>query len=72
MENSAIVINPEGYALDFGAACMYMDRDIVAEIDYMINSDKCSGEQWFFDAYCRLHAEKFGETWELAKANPVW
>lgn len=31
----------------------------------------CS-EQEFFDAYAKAHQEKYGETWELAKPNPVW
>lgn len=29
-------------------------------------------EQEFFDAYAKAHAERFGEEWELDKANPVW
>lgn len=28
--------------------------------------------QEFFDAYAAAHSEKFGEQWELDKANPVW
>ena len=31
----------------------------------------CSNQE-FFDAYAAAHLEKFGEVWELDKANPVW
>lgn len=67
------VINAEGYELDFDAAYMYMDYDVRQEVDYLIGKEEgWEGEQWFFDTYCRLHEEKFGEPWELAKKNPVW
>lgn len=59
------VINEFGTTIDFEAAVNLMDDDlreaIIAET-----------EQEFFDAYCAAHFEKFGEEWELAKANPVW
>lgn len=67
------VINAEGYELDFDAACAYMDHDIACRVEDLVDDEAgCSGEQWFFDTYCILHAEAYGEPWELAKKNPVW
>ena len=65
--------NAYGYEMDFEAAYMYMDYDIRQKVDYLIGKEKgWEGDQWFFDTYCRLHEEKFGEEFELAKANPCW
>ena len=29
-------------------------------------------DQEFFTAYEKAHAAKYGEEWELSKANPIW
>lgn len=63
------VINREGYELDFDAAVSMMDDDLREEL---ANSGECETEQEFFAAYEAAHEEKFGEAWELSKANPVW
>lgn len=63
------VINKNGYKLDYDAAVVLMDDDICEELHSLIAP--CT-EQGFFTAYEKTHEEKFGEEWELSKANPVW
>nr|DAK87782.1 MAG TPA: hypothetical protein [Caudoviricetes sp.] len=63
------VINKNGYELDFDAAVELMDDDIRERI---ANQGDCETEQDFFVAYEAAHAEKYGEDWELSKANPTW
>lgn len=63
------VINKNGYELDFASAVEYMDDDIREALH---NEMAPCGEQEFFAAYEAAHAEKYGEEWELSKANPTW
>lgn len=64
-----MVKNISGCEIDFDAAVALMDDELREEL----NSDlaPCS-DQEFFTAYEAAHAKKFGEEWELSKANPVW
>lgn len=39
----------------------------IESIENLIGTD-----QDFFEAYEKAHQEKFGEVWELSKANPVY
>lgn len=62
------ITNAAGRQIDFNAAAVLMDDDIVAELSYL---DGMS-EQEAFERYCAYHREKFGEEFEPNKANPVW
>ena len=46
-----------------------MDDDLREEL---AASGEYETEQEFFTAYEEAHEKKFGEAWELSKANPVW
>ena len=63
------VINANGTEIDYSAAVALMDDDICAELNDKIAP--CT-EQEFFTAYEQEHADKYGEEWELSKANPCW
>lgn len=63
------VTNRNDYTLDFDAAVAYMDDEICEQLHDEIAP--CT-EQEFFTAYETAHEEKFGEEWELSKANPCW
>lgn len=63
------IINKNGTEINFDTAAELMDDEIREQL-----ADKlapCS-EQEFFTAYETAHAEKYGEEWELSKANPVF
>lgn len=66
---SNLVINPYGIEIDFDAAGALMDDDIREEVHAELAP--CT-PQAFFDRYCQLHAERYGEPWELAKPNPCY
>lgn len=68
-EEDVTVVNEFGVRIAFAAAVPMMDDDIREEIHRELAP--CS-EQEFFDAYATAHEDRFGETWELAKANPVF
>jgi hypothetical protein len=59
------VINKNGAEIDFDAAFEIMDNKIAYSID-------AETEQEFFTVYEKKHEEKYGEEWELSKANPVY
>lgn len=63
-----LVINDAGIMIDFDAAVELMDDDIREEL-YDKDFDT---KQEFFTAYEAAHLAKYGEEWELSKANPVW
>lgn len=65
----AQVTNRNDYTLDFDAAVGFMDDEIRERLHDEIAP--CT-EQEFFSAYETAHEEKFGEEWELSKANPCW
>lgn len=64
-----MVKNISGFEIDFDAAVALMDGELCEELNFELAP--CS-EQEFFTAYEAAHAEKFGEEWELSKANPAW
>ena len=64
-----MVINSNGYELDFESAVMHMDDDIREELHREMAP--CT-EQEFFTAYEKAHVEKYGEEWELSKEDPTW
>lgn len=66
---SNLVINPYGLEIDWDAAGALMDDDIREEVHAELAP--CT-PQAFFDRYCQLHAERYGEPWELAKPNPCY
>ena len=62
------VINNSGTMIDFEAALMLMDVDIMHQLDNVwYDSD-----QDYFTAYEAEHLKKYGEEWELSKANPTY
>ena len=63
----AKVINASGKEIDFDAAAALMDDDLREEIAGTVDTD-----QAFFAAYEKAHEAKFGEPWELSKADPTW
>lgn len=62
------VENEYGVAIDFEEAVNLMDDDIRESLNAELAP--CSNQE-FFDAYCKSHEEKFGESFEFAKENPV-
>lgn len=67
-QEPSIVKNQYGAELDLTAAAMIMDTDLT-------NSPKLSEattDQEWYEIYCRLHAEKFGEEFEPDKLNGQW
>ncbi|MDR2043506.1 MAG: hypothetical protein LBQ15_03905 [Clostridium sp.] len=68
-EYEVMVANENGYGMDFEKTIGYMDDEIREELHRELAP--CP-EQEFFDRYAAAHLEKYGEEWELSKANPVW
>ncbi len=68
------VFNPYGVEIDFDAAVNLMDDELRERVHAELSDilDYECAEQVFFNAYCNHHMLKFGEEWELAKANPCW
>lgn len=64
-----MVTNKEGTQICFDSAIGLMDDDIREELHSRLAP--CT-EQEFFTAYETAHAQKFGEEWELSKANPTY
>ena len=64
-----IVSNEHGVKIDFAVAEMMMDDEVREDVH--MGMAPCT-EQEFFDEYAKRHEEKFGEEWELAKANPCY
>ena len=63
------VVNEYGVEIDYNVAVSFMERDICVAINRYIAP--CS-EQEFFDEYTKRYAQKYGEEWEFAKANPCY
>lgn len=63
------VVNKNGYEIDFDMALMYMDGDIVENLNIVMAYD-CS-EQGFFTAYEEAHEKATGEEWFLSGSNPT-
>lgn len=70
-ELNGYIINNSGTRIDmpWEQIIEYMDGDLAEQIHmddgYELN------DQEFFEEYARRHKEKYGETWELDKANPI-
>jgi len=64
-----MVTNEYGKEIDFDVAVQLMDDELREELHAALAP--CT-DQEFFDAYAKAFEEKFGEIWELAKANPVY
>lgn len=62
------VMNTNGAAIDFAAATKLMDDELCKRL----HEEGYETEQDFFTAYETAHLEKYGEEWELSKANPIW
>lgn len=70
MERSSIIKNQHGVEIDMEAAANnMMDDDLREKLHAELAP--CT-KQKFFSAYAKAHLKKFGEEWELNKANPVW
>ena len=66
------VENSEGHVFspdEWEAVVNLMDDDIREALHMELAP--CT-DQAFFTAYAAAHMEKYGEQWELDKANPVW
>lgn len=63
------VINEYGVAINYSVAVSLMDPIICEELHNKLAP--CTAQQ-FFDEYCEAHKEITGETWELAKENPIY
>ena len=61
------VTNMNGTDVYWNAAVELMDGEIRETLE-----DKYETEQEFFTAYEKAHEEKYGEEWELSKANPTY
>lgn len=59
------VINKNGTEINFESALELMDSEICEAIE-------ARNEQEFFTAYEKAHKQKYGEEWELSKANPTY
>ena len=64
-----IVINSNGTSINYDAAVALMDDNL--REDVAADLAPCT-EQEFFTEYCKRHAVKFGEPWELDKSNPTY
>lgn len=64
-----MVINSNGTAINYDAAVELMDDYLREEV--AADLAPCT-EQEFFAEYCKRHAAKFGEQWELDKSNPTY
>lgn len=65
----SLVINEYSQLIHYDVAVNMMDDDLREELHFELAP--CT-EQEFFEAYAKAHQEKFGEVWELSKANPVY
>ena len=63
------VINSWGTEVNYEAAVNMMDDELREELH--AEMAPCT-EQEFFTAYAKAHEERFGEEWEMDKANPCW
>lgn len=63
------VINQYGTEIDYEVAVNMMDDEIREELHAKLAP--CT-DQEFFEAYCKAHEEKYGEEFEMNKANPVY
>lgn len=67
--SAGYVINRWDDPVKFDACVPLMDDDVREEVHMELAP--CT-DQEFFDRYCELHLEKFGDDFEPNKANPQW
>lgn len=67
------VINKNGTEVDYEFALMLMDEDILDIMagDWYSAPYPTTDQEWF-TRYESLHEQKYGEEWELSKANPTY
>lgn len=70
------VINKNGTEIDYEAALALMDEDILDDMSlewYLLGGvpHPVTDQDWF-SRYEVLHEQKYGEEWELSKANPAY
>lgn len=66
------ITNSNGYEFDdsqWDAIVNLMDDELREKVASELDDPT---EQEFFDAYAKAYEDKFGEEWELDKANPTW
>lgn len=63
------VKNASSLEIDFDAAVNLMDDGLREAIHDELAP--CPAQE-FFSAYENTHEKKYGEPWELSKANPTW
>lgn len=67
------VINKNGSEIYFEEALARMDDDILDQISQeWYNEHHPMTDQECFSWYEKLHEVKYGEEWELSKANPTY
>lgn len=59
------VINKNGTEINFESALELMNSEICESLE-------ACNEQEFFTAYEKAHEKKYGDEWELSKANPTY
>lgn len=69
LDPNETVVNLNDHMLPFAAACVMMDDDLREEL--AMDGGFETNQDWFTN-YENRHIEKFGEIWELSKANPTW
>lgn len=62
------VKNQYGREIDLDAAATIMDIELTNSHDL----DAADNDQEWFEIYCRVHEEKYGEEFELNKENGQW
>lgn len=70
------VINKNGTEIDYEAALALMDADILDDMSrewFVWGSvhHPLTDQEWF-SRYEYMHEKKYGEEWELSKANPTY
>lgn len=65
---TTMVKNLNGALVDFEAAVELMDD----ELRETLHNEGYDDAQAFFSAYEKAHETKYGEEWELSKANPIY
>lgn len=69
MKEIKMVKNLNDTEIYYDAAVELMDDDLREKLAATYAYDT---EQAFFTAYEKAHAAKYGEEWELSKANPCY
>lgn len=67
------VVNKSGTEIDYEAAVALMDGEILDLMadEWYRDHYPLTDQEWF-TRYEELHEQKYGEEWELSKANPTY